>query len=62
MVAGSALLSETVVVTGGAGTGPGSLVPIEVNESVTRYFSLVDFHVIEPDELHFQSLTMRRPA
>ena len=28
----------------------------------TRYFSLFDFHVIEPGQLHFQSLTMRRPA
>ena len=34
----------------------------QIRGFVTRYFSLVDFHVIEPDELHFQSLTMRRPA
>ena len=34
----------------------------QIRDFVTRYFSLVDFHVIEPDELHFQSLTMRRPA
>jgi len=27
-----------------------------------RYFGLFDFHVIEPGQLHFQSLTMRRPA
>lgn len=28
----------------------------------SRRFSLVDFHVIEPGQLHFQSLTMRRAA
>jgi SAM-dependent methyltransferase len=34
----------------------------QIRGFVTRYFSLVDFHVIEPGELHFQSLTMRRPG
>lgn len=33
----------------------------QIRGFATRYFSLVDFHVIEPGELHFQSLTMRRP-
>lgn len=34
----------------------------QIQDFVTRYFSLVDFHVIEPGQLHFQSLTMRRPG
>jgi SAM-dependent methyltransferase len=34
----------------------------QIRGFVTRYFSLVDFHVIEPGQLDFQSLTMRRPA
>lgn len=34
----------------------------QIQDLVTRYFSLVDFHVIEPGQLHFQSLTMRRPG
>jgi SAM-dependent methyltransferase len=33
----------------------------QIQGFATRYFSLVDFHIIEPGELHFQSLTMRRP-
>lgn len=34
----------------------------QIQDFATRYFSLVDFHVIEPGQLHFQSLTMRRPG
>ena len=34
----------------------------QIKGFVTRYFSLVDCHVIEPGRLHFQSLTMRRPG
>jgi SAM-dependent methyltransferase len=34
----------------------------QIQDFVTRYFSLVDFHVIQPGELHFQSLTLRRPG
>jgi hypothetical protein len=34
----------------------------QIKGLATRYFSLVDFHVIEPGQLHFQSLTMRRPG
>jgi SAM-dependent methyltransferase len=34
----------------------------QIRGYVTRYFALFDFHVIEPGQLHFQSLTMRRPA
>ncbi len=34
----------------------------QIQDFVTRYFSLVDFHVIEPGQLHFQSLTLRRPG
>jgi hypothetical protein len=32
----------------------------QIRGFATRYFSLVDFHVIEPGQLHFQSLTLRR--
>jgi hypothetical protein len=34
----------------------------QIRDYATRYFGLYDFHVIEPGQLHFQSLTMRRPA
>ena len=34
----------------------------QIKGFATRYFSLVDFHVVEPGQLHFQSLTMRRPG
>ena len=34
----------------------------QIKGFATRYFSLVDFHVIEPGQLHFQSLTLRRPG
>jgi SAM-dependent methyltransferase len=34
----------------------------QIRAFAARYFSLVDFHIIEPGELHFQSLTMRRPG
>jgi len=34
----------------------------QIQGFATTYFSLFDFHVIEPGQLHFQSLTMRRPA
>jgi SAM-dependent methyltransferase len=34
----------------------------QIRDFTTRYFSLVDFHVIERGQHHFQSLTMRRPA
>jgi len=36
------------------------------DEAIQRYaarsFDIVDFHVVAPDGLHFQSLTLRRPA
>jgi SAM-dependent methyltransferase len=34
----------------------------QIRGFATRHFSLFDFHVIEPGQLHFQSLTMRRSA
>lgn len=34
----------------------------QIKGFAARYFSLVDFHVIERGEHHFQSLTMRRPG
>lgn len=34
----------------------------QIRDFATRYFSLVDFHVIERGQRHFQSLTMRHPA
>jgi hypothetical protein len=34
----------------------------QIKGFTTRYFSLFDFHVIEPGKHHFQSLTMRRPG
>ena len=34
----------------------------QIRGFATRCFSVFDFHVIEPGQLHFQSLTMRRPA
>ena len=34
----------------------------QIKGSVTPYFDLFDFHVIEADQMHFQSLTLRRPA
>ena len=34
----------------------------QIRDFATRYFSLVDFHVIERGQHRFQSLTMRRPA
>jgi len=34
----------------------------QIKGFATRYFSLFDFHVIERDQHHFQSLTMRRPG
>ena len=34
----------------------------QIRGYATRYFGLFDFHVIEPGQLHFQSLTMRRPT
>ena len=33
----------------------------QIKGFAARYFSLVDFHVVEPGQLHFQSLTVRRP-
>ncbi len=33
----------------------------QIRGFATRYFGLFDFHVIESGQLHFQSLTMRRP-
>ena len=34
----------------------------QIRHFATKYFSLVDFHVIEQGQHHFQSLTMQRPA
>ena len=34
----------------------------QIRDFATRYFTICDYHVIEPGRLHFQSLTMRRPA
>jgi SAM-dependent methyltransferase len=34
----------------------------QIRDFATRYFSLFDFHVIDPGQRHFQSLTMRRTA
>ena len=29
--------------------------------AVSAHFEVVDFHVVEPDDFHFQSLTLRKP-
>jgi SAM-dependent methyltransferase len=34
----------------------------QIRTFAARYFSLFDFHVIEPGRMHFQSLTLRCPA
>ena len=34
----------------------------QIQGFASRYFSLVDFHVVERGQHHFQSLTLRRPA
>ena len=34
----------------------------QIRTFAARYFSLFDFHVIEPGQMHFQSLTLRCPA
>jgi SAM-dependent methyltransferase len=34
----------------------------QIRGYAARYFNLFDFHVIEADRMHFQSLTLRRPA
>jgi len=31
-------------------------------EAVQRRFELVGFHVVEPDDFHFQSITLRKPG
>ena len=34
----------------------------QIRDVASRHFTLVDFHVIEPGQLHFQSLTLQRPV
>lgn len=34
----------------------------QIRQVAKRYFSLYDFHVVQPGQVHFQSLTLRRPA
>lgn len=34
----------------------------EIKHLACRQFEMVDFHVVEPDGVHFQSLTLRRPS
>jgi hypothetical protein len=34
----------------------------QIRHFVTQYFTLSDFHIIAPGRMHFQSLTLRRPA
>jgi len=34
----------------------------QIQQFARRCFDIVDFHVVEPERQHFQSLTLRRPA
>jgi hypothetical protein len=34
----------------------------QIRRFASQYFTLFDFHVIAPGRMHFQSLTLRRPA